>query len=134
MLCRLTPDAPYGNLAWGAQSYYSTLFGRIYILSPTTSAIQPILFGQDNQIAVRIPCVSYIPDHSIILLWGKQGYSASWNFTANKQLQLDNVKDHFYAKELHTTMYNYDTVFWLFGSPSQSGIDAAKVTVWRYDP
>ncbi|CAG7850714.1 SubName: Full=Uncharacterized protein {ECO:0000313/EMBL:CCA76357.1} [Serendipita indica DSM 11827] len=109
----LTPDAPYGQLVWGAQSYYSNLFGRIDVLTPSSSALQPIFFD---------------------MTYSLQGYSSRWNFTANKQLQLDNVKDHFYAKELRTTMYNYDTVFWLFGSPSQSGLGASKVTVWRYDP
>jgi len=62
-----------------------------------------------------------------------QGYASQWNFTSNKQLLLDNQGDRFYAKELHTTFYNYPAVHWLFGSSNQN-IGATAVTLWRYDP
>ncbi|KAG9057626.1 hypothetical protein FS842_005330 [Serendipita sp. 407] len=106
----LTPDAPYGHLVWGAQPPYSALFGRIEILDPTSN-LQPFFFD--------------IP-------YALQGYSTTWNFTANKQLQLSNARGKFYGKLLQTTRYNYDTVHWLFGGSAGAG--ASKVTIWRYDP
>ncbi|PVF94601.1 hypothetical protein CPB86DRAFT_635860 [Serendipita vermifera] len=105
----LTPDAPYGQLVWGAQSYYSNLFARVDIIDPS-SPIQPIFHD-----------ISY----------ALQGYSTHWNFTADKQLLLDGKGDRFYATVLNTDRYNYPTVHWLFGSKTQT-INAVPITIWRY--
>jgi len=106
----LTPDASYGQLSWGAQPPYSTLFGRIDIVDPT-AALQPVFYDYTYSF----------------------GYSSHWNFTSNKKLLLNN-QSRFYAKELHTTQYNYPAVHWLFGTTNQNLVDATAITIWRYDP
>lgn len=105
----LTPDAPYGDLSWGSQPPYSTLWAGITIVD-VTSPVQPIFFDYSAPI---------------------QGYSSQWNFTSNKKLQLGN-QSQFYAKQLVTQFYNYPAVHWRFGG--LQGAAATPITIWRYDP